>query len=128
MKDIPQKKVVAVDLDGTLARWNPDDDYDPSKIGSPVKPMVERVKKMIEDGHEVVIHTARVGSDGSFPHIKAWLRENGLGDLRITNKKEPEMSHFYDDRAVAVERNTGKILGGEEPGMSWEEEARKTIK
>lgn len=120
------KHVIAVDLDGTLAKWSPDK-YDPAVIGAPIKPMVDRVKKMIAAGNEVVIFTARVGEPGAFPHIHRWLRENGLPELRITNRKESEMEVFYDDRAVAVERNTGKILGGEEAGESWEDEARKAV-
>jgi hydroxymethylpyrimidine pyrophosphatase-like HAD family hydrolase len=38
-----EKKTIAVDLDGTLAKWTPDK-FDPAVIGAPIKPMVERVK------------------------------------------------------------------------------------
>lgn len=120
------KRVIAVDLDGTLAAWSPD--YAPDKIGKPVPAMMDRVKGWLNDGHEVYIHTARVGSAGSFPHIKKWLRDNGLPDLEVTNRKKSETDEYWDDRAVAVERNTGKVLGGGEPEMSWEDEARKALK
>jgi hypothetical protein len=37
------------------------------------------------------------------------------------------MEEFWDDRAVAVERNTGRVLGGNDMEMSWEDEARKAM-
>ena len=56
-----EKKMIGVDLDGTLAYWDtPMDQYDPMIIGSPIHAMVERVKIWLEQGHEVVIFTARV--------------------------------------------------------------------
>lgn len=121
------KTVIAVDLDGTLAHWDEKGDYSADKIGEPIKPMLDRVKQWLEDGHEVVIFTARVGSEGAYPHIHAWLRKHGIGDLDITNKKRPDFKEFWDDRAVTVERNTGKVLGRPEE-KSWEDEARETVK
>ncbi len=129
MKDAEHKSVIMVDLDGTLAHWNPGEDYDASKIGKPIKPMLDRVKRWVSEGKEVVIHTARVGDSGAFPHIHAWLREQGLPELRITNKKLKEGEEFWDDRAVAIQRNTGKILGGHtKHDQSWEDEARGAMK
>lgn len=118
---------IAVDLDGTLAHWQPEK-YDPAKIGAPVPAMLDRVKQMIKDGHEVTIFTARLADPGSFPAIKKWLRDNGLPDLPVTNKKRSEFEQYWDDRAVAVEPNTGKVLGGIEDPESWEDAARKALK
>lgn len=124
-----KKDVIAVDLDGTLAHWDPHETYDASKIGKPIMPMLERVKRWVKEGKEVVIHTARVGDEGAFPHIHAWLREHGLPELRITNKKLKEAGEFWDDRAVAVERNTGRILGGHtKHEQDWESLAREALK
>lgn len=124
-----KKDVIAVDLDGTLAHHDPKAQYLASQIGEPIKPMLERVKRWIEEGHEVVIFTARVGEEGAYPHIQAWLRKHGIGGLTITNKKGQDVGEFWDDRAVAVERNTGKVLGGRtEHDDSWEDEARKAMK
>lgn len=129
MNDTPSKTVIAVDLDGTLAHWDPEEEYDPTKIGKPVPAMVERVKDWIAQGNEVVIFTARVGDSGAFPHIHAWLRKQGLPELKITNKKSREIAEIWDDRAVAVERNTGKVLGGNtQMDTSWEDSARKAMK
>lgn len=123
------KDVIAVDLDGTLAHHDPKAQYKASEIGEPIKPMLDRVKRWIEEGHEVVIFTARVGEEGAYPHIQEWLRKHGIAGLTITNKKRGDMREFWDDRAVAVERNTGKVLGGKtRHEESWEESAMKELK
>jgi nicotinamidase-related amidase len=121
------KAVIFVDLDKTLAEH--DEDYAPDKIGNPIKPMMDRVKRWIGEGKEVVIHTARVSQPGAFPHVQKWLRDQGLEGLRVTHKKSPEADAYYDDKAVAVEPNTGRILGGNtEHEQSWEDEAREAMK
>lgn len=54
---------IGFDLDATLAEWgegtsNPGDVL---RIGKPILPMVNRLLKHLDDGHEVRIFTARVG-------------------------------------------------------------------
>ena len=121
---MPEKHVIAVDLDGTLAHHEEGQD----EVGEPIQPMMDRVRKWDQDGHTVRIHTARCNFPGQFPKVKAWLRKHELDHLEVTNRKKGDESHFYDDRAVAVERNTGRILGGEEPDKDWEQEAREEVK
>jgi len=115
---------IGVDLDGTLAEhthWKGND-----HIGKPIEPMVRKVKDLIKQGFNVRIFTARV-SESTSPRelskirtkIMLWCKENLGTYLQITDKKDFEMICLYDDRAIAVESNTGKILGGKEP------EARK---
>ena len=100
---------IAVDLDGTLAHY---DGYKgPQDIGEPIPPMMRRVRQWRKEGQEVIIFTAR--SKNSWPYIKRWLRRYGLGDMKVTNIKTPEIMEFYDDRAFRVEFNTGKILDGQ---------------
>lgn len=121
------KDIIAVDLDGTLAEhhgWK-----GVEHIGEPVPAMLERVKRWMDEGHEVLIFTARLNEPGAFPHIKKWLRAHGLDALRVTNKKESRIKEFWDDRAVAVERNTGRVLGGKSAhDDSWEDKTRKEMK
>jgi hypothetical protein len=98
---------VAVDLDGTLAKdsgWK-----GPEHIGEPVKPMLDLVRKLLDDGEEVVIFTARAhdGKKSTKEHIRQWLKDHDLPDLEITNEKRPDMEKFYDDKAVAVRKNKG---------------------
>jgi hypothetical protein len=99
---------IAVDLDGTLAHKDPGP-FDPNEIGAPIPAMMERVKKWIADGEEVVIFTARAATKSNIPPVKAWLKEHGLGGLKVTCRKTYDIEEIYDDRAYRVERNTGKI-------------------
>lgn len=101
---------IGVDLDGTLAYY--EKGYAQKKmIGDPIPEMFERVKKWIADGKTVKIFTARVYKKEDVKVIKDWLKKVGLPDLEVTNIKDPGMYVLYDDRAVQVQQNTGKLLG-----------------
>ena len=97
-----------VDLDGTLAVW--DETSSHSRIGDPIPAMVDMVRNMINSGIRVKIFTARAGDPDQIPKIRAWMNKNGLPSLEITNVKDYYMERLYDDRAIRVERNTGRIL------------------
>ena len=97
------------DLDGTLARDNVSG-Y-PDKIGPPVQRMLNLAKRYKQQGKRVVIFTARASYPDEIPKIKAWARKHGLGDVPVTNKKTPDAKVIFDDKAVSVEANTGKITG-----------------
>ena len=98
-------KIIAVDLDGTLAKTTTD-----GTIGSPIKAMVDRVNEWHNAGREVVIFTAR--GDAQYRNIQAWLKNNGMPSLNVTNVKDAEMSEFWDNRAVHVEADTGNVCPG----------------
>lgn len=97
-----------VDLDGTLAVWNNNSTLD--RIGAPVHAMVDMVRSMVDNGIRVKIFTARACDPDQIPKIQAWMSRHGLPDLEITNVKDYYMERLYDDRAIRVERNTGRIL------------------
>ncbi len=117
---------VAVDLDATLAEYHgwPAD----GSIGAPIPAMVERVKGWIEEGKDVRIFTARVWPVGvsiprDFPQerydqateqyarITSWCKEHLGRALPVTCVKDYGMVTLYDDRAVQVEANTGRLIG-----------------
>lgn len=100
---------IGVDLDGTLAVWDARSTI--ARIGRPVPQMLELVTHMVADGMRVKIFTARAEDPEQIPLIRKWLRRNGLPELEITNVKDYEMQRLYDDRAVQVEQNTGRIIG-----------------
>lgn len=104
---------VAVDLDKTLAEQH--GKFDGAKdIGKPIPAMVDRVKQMLKNGTDVRIFTARVSEDPkglARAAIEAWCHRNIGHALPITDKKEPGMKMLFDDRAVQVEPNTGKVVG-----------------
>jgi hypothetical protein len=95
---------VGFDLDGTLATY---DGYKGDNVvGDPIPAMVERVRVLLEQGVEVRIFTARA----PHPAIRRWCTEHIGKSLAITNKKDPGMIAFFDDRGVGVERNTGRVF------------------
>lgn len=104
------KKSIAVDLDGTIAEYKPG--YAQRKyIGEPIEPIFSIIKSLDGRGHTIKIFTARANDPSHIPSIKKWLKKHGLGHIEVTNKKTPDMELFLDDRALQVEKNTGRILG-----------------
>ena len=127
---------IGVDLDGTLAQY--DEWVHHTHIGEPIAKMVMRIKSWREIGQEVRIFTARIhplntcvvypAANTEFPAelfgdeaalealealeaIQAWSLLH-LGEvLPVTNVKDYSMIEFWGDRAVRVEKNTGKRMG-----------------
>lgn len=98
---------VAVDLDGTLAEYHAWEG--PEHIGEPVPAMLERIRMWQAHHIRVRIFTARASIPEYVPFVRAWLRENGLGELPITHRIDFDMLQLWDDRCVHVETNTGLI-------------------
>lgn len=100
-----------VDLDGTLAHY--DHWRGGQHIGEPIAPMVERVRGWIEQGRDVRIFTARVYAPeaGTVEAIQAWTHKHLGTTLPVTCVKDFHMIRLYDDRAVQVELNTGRLIG-----------------
>jgi hypothetical protein len=108
---------IGVDLDGTLAMHH--DNWTYPDIGEPIWPMVERVKRWLAEGKDVRIVTARVhpmfGSfalEANYDAIHNWTAELFGEPLAVTCRKDPRMVELWDDRAVQVERNTGRRIDG----------------
>ena len=125
------------DLDGTLAKYDGWKGID--HIGEPVKPMVDLMKRMHDEGKVVKIVTARVAprrlEDGTVgeqftwltrgpspdpdakytatQYIQDWCEESAqLGFIPdIVYQKDHLMLNLFDDRVTQVEPNTGRILG-----------------
>lgn len=121
---------IGVDLDGTLAKYGTW--VDPTHIGEPIAPMLERVKRWVAEGREVRIFTARaypigcVKPDDQLMHqydqrrreansaiaaIREWCARHIGRVLTITCIKDPSMDELWDDRAIQVRKNTGEIVG-----------------
>lgn len=106
---------IGCDLDGTIAEytgWRGE-----THIGRPIMPMVDHIRKLLAKGYEVRILTARM-SDPSAEAREAIQRS--IGDwtaqhigvrLTATCVKDYDMVELYDDRAVQVEMNVGRIVG-----------------
>lgn len=102
------------DLDGTLFRY----EGDHSVIGPPLKKgdAFKVLKKYVAQGKKCKIVTARVaeGSSVQIKHeIKAIqdLTQKYFGKrLEVVSGKDTNMIKLYDDKAVAVQNNTGNLI------------------
>jgi hypothetical protein len=100
---------IGFDLDGTLAYY--DEWRGGDHVGEPIKPMMELLKKTIEeDKYDVRIFTARACVPEQIAPVKQWLLKHGLPDLEVTNIKDYDLIFFYDDRCVQVIPNEGVLL------------------
>lgn len=113
---------VGVDLDGTLARY--DAWEGPMVIGAPIAPMVERVKRWLDEGVEVRIFTARFSGFATKQEelavvaaIQEWCLEHVGQALPVTNVKDYAMAELWDDRAVQVVKNEGHPVGESTRGL-----------
>jgi hypothetical protein len=88
---------VGVDLDGTLAEalWTPDNPT--SEIGDPLWDNVNKVRKLVEDGYKIIIHTSRGWTD--YQVIEQWLLHYNIPFKEIQCGK-PLYAAYIDDRAI----------------------------
>lgn len=104
---------IGVDLDGTLATyffWE-----GPEVIGTPILPMVMRVREWIKAGMCVKIFTARAAPDRpdreiALESIRKWSMQVFGVELEATAIKDNLCVAIYDDRAYHVETNTGRVF------------------
>lgn len=99
---------ILVDLDGTLAQY--DGWKGVEHIGEPIQTMLARVRSWVKQGIEVRIFTARACDPKSIPHIQKWCKFHVGKVLKVTNSKDYSTIEIWDDRAVAVQENTGKLF------------------
>lgn len=100
---------VGFDLDGTLAVYK--NGQPPVVVGPPIAPTVALARKYLESGMTVKIFTARATDPNPKvkPAIEAWCKQHLGQVVEITASKDYAMLAFYDDRAIAVEPNTGRM-------------------
>lgn len=127
MADYDMKKEgwIAVDFDGTLAEYK-SGTHERYTFGNVIVVMRDRILKWINEGFTVKIFTARLSGlhpfveDGVRIELQNWCERNGLPRLEVTNVKDHQMLILFDDRAIQVEANTGKIIGySTRPEITW---------
>jgi len=104
---------ISVDLDGTLAKYH--EFISETHIGDPIPLMLFRVQRWIAQGKDVVIFSARARTPEAIKAIEDWTEKHCGKRLRATNIKETTFEVMYDDRAIRIKTNTGKILSSEIP-------------
>lgn len=139
--DAVKRGWIGVDLDGTLAHY--EGWKGAAHIGEPVGEMLFRVKKWLADGWEVRILTARcwpllqvspgdslmnaarlwaprervLEAEAAIQAIQAWCTQHLGQPLCVTCVKDYRMVELWDDRAVQVEPNTGRLIGASTRGL-----------
>jgi len=108
-----------VDFDGTLAEDTGWKGF--RHLGKPIPEMIKKVKEWLEEGDEVVVHTARLtwtsespfnpadeqlDRDGIIALLEEWCLTNIGQKLPIINEKHG-YGLVYDDWGRHVIRNTG---------------------
>lgn len=111
MSEVKQKWL-AVDLDGTLAEylgWT--GEY---TIGAVIPAIADRLRQRYVEGWKIAIFTANLDCPKSEEQdvvvkIWEWLGQNFIAQYisEITCIKKKYFTEFWDDRAIAVERNQG---------------------
>lgn len=99
---------ILVDLDGTLAHYDYFRGVD--HVGEPIMPMVTRVLDWLNSGKDVRIFTARASRADCIPAVVEWCKKHLGREIPVTNQKDFESWLIFDDRAIPVEYNTGKLL------------------
>lgn len=102
-----QEIVVVVDFDGVLhsysSGWTGYEPLDPPEPGAR-----EFVDWLLAQHFEVVVVSARAGTELGAQAIRDWLKDHGFPELRVTDQKV-RAAAYIDDRAVAY-------LGGDWDG------------
>lgn len=110
---------VGFDYDGTLFTHTTEDN---PVVGEPIKPMIERLKTLLNQGIRCKILTARVSSIEKNVQFqervirKSLVKEVGekAANIEVTAEKDYLMMEFYDDRARQVIKDTGITIDGKE--------------
>jgi hypothetical protein len=104
-----EKPWIGVDFDGTLCTY--DGWKGPLHVGEPVPLMMDHVKEWLAKGIRVKIVTARATLGPiQVALVRLWMAYYGLPDLEITATKDRFMLELWDDRAIQVEKNTGREI------------------
>lgn len=108
-----------MDLDGTLALY--DGWKNEKHIGEPIPAMAFRVRKWLTDGEVIKIFTARVSANqgravATIEEIRSviqdWTEKHFGVRLEVVCEKDYGMVELWDDRAVQIEKNTGRRIDG----------------
>ena len=85
------RKLVAIDFDKTLS----------TEAGRPIQANIDLAQYMFDEGHIVVIYTARPRVD--LPLVQSWLIENNVRhDMIVTDKLRYDV--LVDDRTVSFDQ------------------------
>lgn len=106
---------IGFDLDGTLCTM--DEWVSIDHFGEPIQETINVLKNYLNDGWKVKIVTARAAryfnnglEELAKTLVQDWCEKHIGVRLEVTAEKDYGMRLLYDDRAVMVEHNTGKVF------------------
>jgi 5'(3')-deoxyribonucleotidase len=106
---------VCIDFDGTLFDFPEERDF--FHVGKIIPGAKEAVLKFLEEGYEVVIHTARPNTEEIHRVIHEALRSEGLPELPINKAQlcvgpnsKPIAILYIDDRALRFDGDWKKTM------------------
>ena len=106
------KRIIAVDLDGTLAHY--DGWKGVGHIGAIIPSVANAILLAKKEGADIWIFTARVSdpkdAEEAGNNIVKYLTENGIPFDGLTAIKHKFFSEFWDDRAIQVIKNQGLFV------------------
>jgi hypothetical protein len=109
---VAEKGWYGFDLDGTLAHY--DGWKGQEHIGKPIAPMVDLVKRFLDEGKNVKIFTDRFANGPEqVAIIQDWCEKHIGRRLEVTNVKDWHCIRIYDDRCVQVVTNEGTLVNHE---------------
>lgn len=113
------------DFDRTLSLYQaaandiPDRPLAKLDMGTPIKPIVDTLRSYVAQGKHCQIFTARVAPHPEIPEfdvnerikdIHAWLEKHDIPKLEVVHTKDHFTQEIWDDRAIAVQPNEGRIF------------------
>lgn len=96
-----------MDWDGTICEYH--GWLGPGLFGKPITLMVNRIREWLARGTVVKVVTARAVAPDDVVAIEEKCVELFGRKLPVTDRKDFRMRELWDDRAVRVEKNTGRI-------------------
>lgn len=105
-------KVIAVDFDGVIARYDHWEGF--GVFGDIIPGTIEALEHLQANGWQIIVYTARK----ELELIREYLIEEAVPFCYVTNQKPP--AHVYvDDRAIQFRGNWDEILPQLEDFEPW---------
>ncbi|MGH7974751.1 MAG: 2'-5' RNA ligase family protein [bacterium] len=95
LKEAFEKKTIMVDFDNTIAKENED-----HSLGKLMEGAKEALTKLMDDGYEIIIDSARANDEEGADEIKEYLEKHDIPYDSIYSGYKPIAWRYIDDRAI----------------------------
>jgi len=104
-----EKTTISLDFDGVLHSYSGREKNFPIPEGEPVKNSLAMVSWLLAQKYDLVVHSARVNTDGGKEAIEQWLQDWGFPAIPVSIKK-PVAALYIDDRGFRFDGNCNKVI------------------